>query len=757
MKKLRFCERSYLSELISVIIFFLTFTLSAQSVRINELMAVNNSSITDEDRDYSDWIEIYNFSSVEVNLTDFGLTDDNTALSKWTFPNIRILPDKYILIFASGKDRSAVDGELHANFKLSGSGEYLAFTDADGNVVQEFNPSFPVQSADISFGYFDNDYFYSAQPTPGMENQFSTQLHVPAPSFSKKHGFYYSSFNLEIFSDLNEAVIFYTIDGSEPDSQNGLRYTAPLEITTTTVLRAVSIINDEFVSRVSTATYLFLEDVRTQSNNHPGYPVEWGPYTAMEGNAIGDYEMDLEILNNIKYRSKMVDALLAIPSISIVTKIGNLFSHSTDPDEGGIYIYTGPPEDGDKPGMGDGWERSVSIEFFNEDLSEDFQIDCGLRIHGGHSRRTEKTPKHSFRAAFRAVYGQSNLNYPLFKDASVEEFNTFNIRGTYGNSWNHMNHSERKRTQLIRDLWAKDTQLEMGHPSGHGNYVHLYLNGLYWGIYNPTERIDKSFAASYLGGDKEDYDVVKDYGSIVDGDITAWNRMFNIVRSGINDNKIYQQLQGKNPDGTLNPEYEPYLDVVNFTDYMILNFYGENWDWDQHNWIAVRNRVNPYKGFKFFSWDAEHILENVSANILNENNYYRPSELFQLLVKNSMFKRFLADRLQKHFFNGGAFTKEKNIERWMKRANQIDLAIIAESARWGDYRRDVHRVGGPYYLYDKDFWMAEQNFIVNDYFPNRGTVFIEQCKEAGLFPSAEAPVLLINDSLDFSNIRKYIR
>ena len=73
----------------------------------------------------------------------------------------------------------------------------------------------------------------------------------------------------------------------------------------------------------------------------------------------------------------------------------------------------------------------------------------------------------------------------------------------------------------------------MGHLSGHGRYVHLYLNGLYWGIYNPTERIDREFGVSYLGGDDADYDVIKDKTEVIDGNISAWNRMMSLANSGL--------------------------------------------------------------------------------------------------------------------------------------------------------------------------------------------------------------------------------
>ena len=726
---------------------FIPFLIYAQiqsgSIRINEFMASNSSALTDNDGEYSDWIEIYNPDDNDVNLSGWSLTDDKEDLQKWIFPDVVLKANSYLIIFASGKNLSDTNGELHTNFKLNADGEYLAIVNNEGNVLSEFDP-YPVQYNDVSYSFFENDFVYSTTPTPGKENIITGDKLIPAPVFNYKHGYFENPFNLEITSTLLNSNIYYTTDGSEPDVNNGILYSSPVLINTTTILRAINI-KAGLKSRITTATYIFPDSVINQPNNPSGYPNTWGPYTAISGTAIADYEMDPEITRDPKYSGLIKESLLSLPVISIVTDKNNLFSKSIVPEKGGIYIYTGPPGNGDVPQLGIDWERPASIEFFNANGTKELQADCGLRIHGGHSRRPEKSPKHAFRIIFRKEYGISKLNFPLFGEDVSQTFNTFILRAGYGNTWIHMNNSERVRMQLIRDIWGKDTQLDMGDPSGHNTYVQLYLNGMYWGIYNPTERIDKDFAKDYLGGNEDDYDIIKDYSEVVDGNITAWNAMLKLANMDMTNNAYYQRIQGKNRDGTINPSYEPYIDVENLIDYMILNFYGANWDWDHHNWIAIRNRIEPGKGFKFFSWDAEHILEDVSSSVLNEDNDNCPSHLFQQLLKNPDFKKLFADRVQLHCFNGGALTYSSALKRWMKRSDEVEPAIIAESARWGDYRRDVHNwAGGPYYLYDKEFWLDQKSFMVNQYFPNRTKEFIKQLRQAGMFPGIDAPAFIID-------------
>jgi len=215
--------------------------------------------------------------------------------------------------------------------------------------------------------------------------------------------------------------------------------------------------------------------------------------------------MDPEITKNPLYSRLMTKSLLSIPTMSIVTNKENLFSRILDPITGGIYIFTGVPGYNGGPVLGNDWERPASVEFFDRKGLKEFQVNCGLKIHGGASRQSEKTPKHSFRIIFRDIYRPSKLNYPLLGSDATAAFNSLVLRATYGNTWLHMNHSERKHAQLIHDVWAKDTQHDMGHHSGYGNFVHLYINGMYWGIYNPTERIDDDYGETCFGGVKGDY------------------------------------------------------------------------------------------------------------------------------------------------------------------------------------------------------------------------------------------------------------
>ncbi|PYI81548.1 MAG: hypothetical protein DME26_19790 [Verrucomicrobia bacterium] len=122
-------------------------------VLITEFMAANTRTLPDVDGQFSDWIELYNTSAQPVNLEGWFLTDSPANLAQWRFPSTLLAPNGYLVVFASGKNRTEPGAQLHTNFKLSSSGEYLALVKPDGvTVVSEYAPQFPVQVNDVSFG-----------------------------------------------------------------------------------------------------------------------------------------------------------------------------------------------------------------------------------------------------------------------------------------------------------------------------------------------------------------------------------------------------------------------------------------------------------------------------------------------------------------------------------------------------------------------------------------------------------------------------
>jgi hypothetical protein len=579
---------------------------------------------------------------------------------------------------------------IHGINEGPGSSDFLMQAQITGNLLGVFN-------------LVEERYF--ATPTPGAVNSGSAIDFVEDTKFSVDRGFYTNAFALTISTDTEDAEIRYTLDGSTPSAVTGEVYAGPLTISKMSIVRAAAFRAGWQASDVDTQTYIFPADVLEQPVLPTGWPTEWtGGYS--------DYEMNPDIVDSPAYSNQFPEVLTRIPSLSIVTDQQNLFGAS------GIY------DNSLQEGVA--WERVASVELINPDGAKGFQVNCGLRMQGGASRNPSSSPKHSFRLLFKDVYGPSKLSYDLFDDSPVDEFDTIILRAGYNLSWIHRDANQRASAQYARDLFARRVQSSMGHAASHGRMVHLYVNGLYWGLYNPSERPTADFASSHLGGSKDDWDT-NNSGEFKDGDSIAWNEMFAIANAGLTNLVSYESFM-------------QYCDVVNLADYMILNHYIGNLDWDHHNFYAGRRRRTG-EGYKFFCWDSENSFRSTGSNRVGLDNANKPTRLFTKARENSEFKLLVADRLHRHFFNDGVLTTTGATALWQEISDLNDTIVVAESARWGDYR-------GAYTL--NDHYLPQQSWIMNTYFPVRTATVLSQYTALGLYPSLAAPEFNVHGGM-FTN------
>jgi len=719
---------------------------------INEFMASNSSDIRDPQGQYEDWIEIYNYGNDAIDIGGFFLTDNLTTPTKWRIPDGKpgvttIGAGGYLLIWA---DNDIADSGLHANFKLSAGGEEIGLFDIDGVTLID-SVVFDEQSADISYGRYpdagDNWRFFGV-PSPGRQNNNAYSGEVSEVEFSHKRGFYDEPFFVTIATETEDAVIYYTLDGSDPyyyqadrDGRivEGMVYTNPIAINKTTCLRAKAVKPGWKTTDGAAQTYIFLEDVIVQDRQatlEAGFPSSWGgtsPDYGMDRDVIGQNGEDL--FGGI-YAATIRDDLKSLPTMSISMNIDDMFGND------GIYTNS--------TSHGINWERPVSVELFYPDGREGFQISCGIRIQGGWFRSHSGTKKHSLRLLFKGIYGPTKLEYPLFGEGAAESFETIVLRAgaNDGYSWSDARYTE----QYTRDEFGRELQRATGNASAHGMFVHLYINGIYWGLYNPVERPDNAFSASYYGGERDNWDAINE-DLVNEGDMAAWNQMIAKCRQAPSSNEVYQELQGNNPDGTVNPAYPNLLDVTNYVDYMIVNLWGGNWDWPWKNWWAGRDRSENSTGFKFYCWDYENTIGNnlgrspLNKNALN-NNFSQAGVAHQSLVQNAEYRLIFADRVHKFFFNGGVLTPESLIIRYANLAAGVERAIVAESARWGDQHYNRPLTLEEWYDSDHNYndGRAGRDWILNYYLPQRSDIVLQQFRDAGLYPNIDAPIFYVNGS-----------
>jgi hypothetical protein len=208
-------------------------------VMISEFLADNDDTLNDEDGDSSDWIELFNPTDERVSLLGWFLSDNPTRPTRWRLPNVALAPQGYLLVFASGKDRSNPANPLHTNFRLDAQGGYLALLDPTTNVVSHFDP-YPSQLEDVSYGrdrVAPEMLGFFPQPTPGRANSLGGPGFAPEVRFSIRGGTFRTSFQLTLEAPHPQATIHYTLNGSMPTNTSAL-YTGPIPITNTVQVRA---------------------------------------------------------------------------------------------------------------------------------------------------------------------------------------------------------------------------------------------------------------------------------------------------------------------------------------------------------------------------------------------------------------------------------------------------------------------------------------------------------------------------------------
>ena len=592
----------------------------------------------------------------------------------------------------------------------------------------------------------------------------NAQVIIEEPTFSQTRGFYNNPFTLTISSNINGAKITYTLDGSDPvNSSNSFTADSPVEIaidpnnstnrggTTPGVhVRAIASGANYSPSRTATHTYIFISEVISQTSPAGIWPEEYNNTAGYRGFGTRqdiDYEMSTTTTEDSRYSNLLDDALLEIPTYSLVFSNDDLFG-----EDNGIYVNAA--------NKGSDWERPISVEMIDSKSNTNFQVNAGLRMRGRFSR-VPGNPKHSMRLLFKKKYGDSKLVFPVFGDEGTDTFDKIDFRCAQNQSWNSFEGPG--ITTFLKEVFARDTQSDMGNTYTKSRYCHLYLNGMYWGMYQIQERAEENFAETYFGGDKADYDILKPNGDplgpkdlvveAVDGDTDSGIRMWNKVQAGLSSNTDYFEIQGMDPNGTRNKDLERLLDIDNLIDYLLIAFYTGSTDGPivnfngikPNNFLAILDREKP-DGFKWIVHDMEKsmLVDNLNSrfplNITNlPSDFIRmnPIAIHQELMNNPEYRIKFADRAYRHFENDGVFTVDNILDRIEKNRSQIFLPVIAEAARWGD---------GTFWAPEQNHqnWVDNVDSLLDDFVPFRTNIVIQQFKDLGIYTTILPPVLSSN-------------
>ena len=545
---------------------------------------------------------------------------------------------------------------LHAGFSLDEDGEPLTLHDSEGFMVDAIS-AWPEQDSFHSWGRSASNpaILGYQEATPRVANRGSVApARTAAPQFLAidgstplPSGFYQSAQTLVLTCATPGATIRYTTDGSQPmQAGNGNTYAAPLSLEGVNEKRAVIIRARAFApghmpSKDLSGTYLI--------SQHP--------------------------------------AIETLPAISLVEDAGRSFFLP-----GGIMAVSGGSFDGKgkwQPAGIDSYnvpqqrgastERKTSVELVYPDGSQGFRDKVSVRMAGsGYTRPRYRmahtgdspwklfapTEKGSMNLIWRDEIGADELNFDLFPGWHTTSFKQLRLRAGNNDPIN----------PFICDEYVRRLFGEMGHDSLRGMFAMLYVNGSFKGIYNLCERLRNETFQNHFRSDA-DWDV-KYNNEYSAGDATEHARFRDIYEKDMSVPANYAAM-------------EKSADLVNFADYYLLNIYANMWDWatwgsGANNYVLYRERVSNGT-WRFTVWDAEGGFLNqgyfnqssfdlISENLTGSDDTNELARLWKHLVGvppfnngehsgSAEFRLLVADRIHKHFFNGGILDDRSSVNR----------------------------------------------------------------------------------------------
>jgi hypothetical protein len=600
---------------------------------------------------FADWVELRNDGPSAVNLGGWSLSDDPATPDRWRFPaNTVIEAGGFLLVLCDDRDEANAPAGpanyLHANFKLSRSGEFLGLFDSQGRTVDSLPWGYAPQVATCSYGRHPGNpatFVFLPTATPGGPNSGGFHPAQVAPPRFLNHageplpgGIYHTqSLTLVLAPATVGSRIRYTLDGSEPTETNGFAFldeitlTQPLE-KTGVVVRARAFVPGWLRSAIETHSYLLRQPAALTN----------APALMLTGEAGRTFYAP--------------EGVLAISGGRFVS-VGN----------GSIWLAGGPRSYNYVIGRGPAFERAAQLEFFppagyDTGCRQPLRAEIGLRVSASSWQRprmrlgnpagsspwpvSDTTQKPSFNVHFGGDYGAGKVDYALFPGSPALEFQQLRLRAGKNDNLNPFITDE-----FVRRLW-----LDMGHVGARGLFCSLYVNAAYKGLYNVCDRIrEPFFQARYHSTAPWDVNYIHDW---VDGDGAAYQQLLTSLDRNLTNLVNWRAVADK-------------LDIDNAADYYLLNIYCSMWDWPQNNFAFARERSSgPNSRFRFVIWDAEGAFNVIrygkaaSYNTLTQDLLV-PSgssmasqpvtRIFRRLATSPEFRLRFADRIQHLFFNQG--------------------------------------------------------------------------------------------------------
>ena len=598
-----------------------------EGVIIYEVVTSNQSGIRDKDGDYSDWIELYNNSNEPINLKGYGLSDNIDQPFKWLFPDIVIGAKSFLIVYASEKDYREADGELHTNFKLNKDGDVLMLSDNHGEELVVL--SIPKLESNQSFGLdkWNSQYAILSHGTPQYFNDANIvglvkdSVILSEPIFSHNGGMYDSSFKLELSTDDDECLIYYTLDGSEPDLTSH-QYIQPITISSREGEK-------DTISNIVTSIYekSLLSNVGT-GEGYKGTIVRARTY---KNGIFSD-----EIITH----SYFINADYNLPVVSLVTEADYLFGY-----ENGIYVpgvmydmaLRSGVEDahlyGNYSQRGKESVREAHIEVYSEDGNQLLSQNVGVKVTGNYSRTLYAK---SLTLIANSIYDNQNTFQNVFfpnliniDGEVITELKSLNLK-TSGNDFN----KTMFRDALIQTLASSTSLITQAYTPSI-----LFINGEYWGIHNVREKVDRAYLSSHYNLNEDDITILN-----FDSQTLEWGLEIGDQLLLDEFNELLCFVESKDLSIQENYEYViEQIDLENIIDYLITEIYCANTDWPNNNTRVWKSSDGKWRWLLFdldygFNCEEYNTNQDTLKYVLDQKDQ-RSTIMIRGLLSNEQFRK----------------------------------------------------------------------------------------------------------------------
>lgn len=632
-----------------VICIFIYQLLNAQSLVINEFSSSNYDLIYDFQGETPDWIEIFNNTEDTIDLSSYYLSDNFNQINKWNFPQIMIVPDSFLLVFASGKDTVLNNGEVHSNFSINSEGENLYLSE-DGHVLQDISAI--VLGKNQSFGYFPDasqNALVLNHATPGFSNEL---VEIEEITFSQRGGIYDTCFTIELSKKFPENDIYYTINGSIPGLNDKL-YTEP-------ILLSESIISPEDYDSINMTPNeeFFIPFVKSKNS----ILIRAAVLDSL-GNIIGEVKTNSYFIRDLGIDHEN------FPIISISIEYEDLFDYYKGIFVSGVTFDPEHPEwTGNYYKRGEEWEREINLEFYESNNEIGFNQIAGLRTHGGAVRLFLQK---GLKVYADLSYGMDRFYYKMYDNNEVSSFKRFVFKPFYS-SWSQSG---------MDDYLANRIAENLNVCGASSRPAVLYINGVYRGIYFVNEKIDEYYLESNFGVDKDSVVIVENWEGLTNDTIySEFSELYDFI---------------KNNDLSIASNYyyvANMIDIHNFIDYQIFEIFIANYDWPLQNMKCWKTLSKGSK-WKWIFYDGDAGFREVKCNMfdhaMDESDSDWPTNefstlFFRKLMENNSFRIDFNARLQELLLTN--FKKENLLQYYSECSNYHNNEV----------QRQIDKFGNPY-------------------------------------------------------------